>query len=79
MQTTIMRKRINKRLCERRFTENFAEPEGIISNRNKLIDTQDDECQHHGEGVVPHDPRVVVQQLRVEDVDEESDEKAYAR
>ena len=61
------------------LTKELAKPWGKVSNCCQLVDTEYDECKHHGEGVVSHDPRVVAQQLRVEDVDEESDEKAYAR
>ena len=42
------------------LTKELAKPLGIVSNRCQLVDAENDECKHHGEGVVAHQPSVVV-------------------
>ena len=40
------------------MTKKFAKPHRIVSNGSELIDAENDEGQHHGDGEVSHNPEV---------------------
>ncbi len=58
------------------ITKESAKSQWVISNWLQLVDAQNDEGAHHGQGEVSHDPGVVVQEFRIESVNHECDEQA---
>ena len=60
-----------------RLTTDFANCHGYISKGDELVDREDDEGDQHGQGEVPHQPRVRVQQPRVDCVHGQGDEEKH--
>ncbi len=56
-------------------TIDFADCHGDISKGDELVYREDDEGDEQSEGEVPHQPRVRVQQPRVDGVHDQGDEE----
>jgi hypothetical protein len=51
---------IENRKKNRKLAKKFAKPHRIVSYWSDLIDAENDECQHHGDGKMSHNSEINV-------------------